>query len=83
MKTPANRYHWISRNAFEPMLKALRTMALPALMSTAASTSQHDELAEQQVDAVDDGREFEQGLQGLLLREWDRARILGDGAPGT
>jgi len=38
--TPANRYHWISRNAFELKLNSLRMMALPALISTDASTSQ-------------------------------------------
>ena len=38
--TPANRYHWISRKPFELMLKTLRMMALPALISTEARTSQ-------------------------------------------
>ena len=36
MNTPENRYHWISRKALEPMSKALRMMALPELMTTAA-----------------------------------------------
>ena len=44
MKTAANRYHWISNRLLEPIEKALRTMALPALMSTAARTSQRMDL---------------------------------------
>src|SRR5690606_14054494 len=40
MKTAPNRYHWASSHAFELTEKSLRTTALPALMITAASTSQ-------------------------------------------
>jgi len=39
-KTAEKRYHCASRNAFELMLKSLRTIAFPALTSTATSTSQ-------------------------------------------
>ena len=35
--TAENRYHWISSHAFELRLKAYRSTALPALMSTIAS----------------------------------------------
>ena len=39
MKVAANRYHCISRYALDPMLNALRMMALPALMVVAARIS--------------------------------------------
>ncbi len=39
-KIAENRYHWTSRKALELMSKALRTMALAALMNTATRTSQ-------------------------------------------
>ena len=39
-KIAENRYHCVSRNAFELTSNALRTIALAALISTATSTSQ-------------------------------------------
>ncbi|MFN5700382.1 MAG: TRAP transporter small permease subunit, partial [Betaproteobacteria bacterium] len=34
MKPPANKSHWMSRKAVEPMVQAGRTMAFTALIST-------------------------------------------------
>ncbi len=45
------------------MLKALRMIALPALISTAASTSQRMNLADLVVEAVHQTREFQQCAQ--------------------
>jgi hypothetical protein len=39
MKTAAKRYHWISSSPLELTPKALRTMALPALMRVVARIS--------------------------------------------
>src|SRR3990167_1342604 len=39
MNTAANRYHWISSQAFELVPKTLRMRALPVLMSVAARMS--------------------------------------------
>ena len=63
-KTAAKRYHWISSSALELLLKILRTAALPALISTDASTSQKVRRARPAIEFIDEPGQWQQQIQG-------------------